>query len=664
MGEESVERGNWGSQLDFLLSCVGFAVGLGNVWRFPYLAYRNGGATFLFPYIIMLFIAGLPLFFMEMALGQFASEGPITVWKMSPFFSGIGFAMCIISGVVSIYYNVIITYAMYYMFVAFVNLDDDLPWAKCDRINWASAKCRDEPYPRFAELNETKAMDAIRTDVYENSCIHDKMLDDNFTMKLNETFPGVGNYDELNSTIIRNDLFEDCAKTFVSPAAEFLNNYVLGVNEATDFSDLGGISLKIILTLALAWLLIFFCLMKGVKSSGKVVYFTATFPYIILIVLLVRGLTLDGNWAGVEFYIVPKWEKLLDAKVWGDAATQIFYSLGVGFGGLLTMASYNTFKNNCYRDAVVVALINCGTSIFAGFAIFSLLGHMAYVTNQDVSKVADSGPGLAFVAYPDGITKLPAQSLWAFLFFFMILTLGLDTQFAMMETVISGISDIFPHVLRRRKALFTFIACLVGFLLGIPQTTKGGMWVLTLMDWYSGSYNLMFVALAELICLMYVYGYKNFCSDIEMMVGHKPNIYWLATWVVITPLAVAFIIVIGAVQYTKASYAGYIFEDWVQGMGWIMVSVPIAAILIVGILQICRYGVPGCFKPLSDWGPAEPENRTGRYAFMDTGIAISCNDPLPFTVEKGGKIAAINDGVNGSYHVNTGYVHHRESPPL
>ncbi|XP_070196661.1 sodium- and chloride-dependent glycine transporter 2-like [Littorina saxatilis] len=270
MGEESVERGNWGSQLDFLLSCVGFAVGLGNVWRFPYLAYRNGGATFLFPYILMLFIAGLPLFFLELALGQFASEGPITVWKMSPFFSGIGFAMCIISGVVSIYYNVIITYAIYYMFVSFVNLDDDLPWAKCHKDTWATAKCRDTPYPRFAELNETQAMDAITNDVYENSCIHDKMLDDNFTMKLNETFHGVGSYDELNSTIIRNDLFEDCAKTFVSPASEFLNNYVLGVNEATDFSDLGGISLKIILTLALAWLLIFFCLMKGVKSSGKV----------------------------------------------------------------------------------------------------------------------------------------------------------------------------------------------------------------------------------------------------------------------------------------------------------------------------------------------------------------------------------------------------------
>nr|KAG5707769.1 hypothetical protein BaRGS_015929 [Batillaria attramentaria] len=609
-----VERGSWGRKLDFFLSCVGFAVGLGNVWRFPYLAYRNGGATFLFPYIIMLAIAGLPLFFIELALGQFASEGPITVWKMSPFFTGIGFAMVIISGVVSVYYNVIIAYAIYYMWVAFVNLDDDLPWANCDNW-WRSDGCRDKPYPDFKNLNETEAMEAITGDVYKEDCIRELMLNNSFAMKVEDEW-GASNYSQLNSTMIRTDLFKQCAKVFVSPADDFWTNYVLRLNEAEDFGNLGGISLKNILTLALAWVLIFFCLMKGVKSSGKVVYFTATFPYVILIVLLVRGVTLEGYMDGINFYVVPEWEKLADAKVWGDAATQIFYSLGVGFGGLLTMASYNKFKNNCYRDAITVALINCATSIFAGFAIFSLLGHMSYKTNQPIDKVADSGPGLAFVAYPDGITQLPAQSLWAFLFFFMILTLGLDSQFAMMETVISGITDVFKDSLRKRKMEFTLFCCVVGFLLGIPQTTKGGIWVLTLFDWYSGSYNLMFIALCELVCLMYVYGFRNFGDDIHMMVGIKPGIYWLATWLVITPMTISFIIIIGAIQYTKAYYGNYVFEDWVQGIGWVMVVIPLVAIVVVAIVQMKRYGVPECFKPDKDWGPADPENRTGRYATL------------------------------------------------
>nr|KAG5698531.1 hypothetical protein BaRGS_023234 [Batillaria attramentaria] len=552
--------------------------------------------------------------------------------------------MVIISGVVCIYYNVIIAYAIYYMWISFVNLDDDLPWANCQNW-WRSEGCRDKPYPDFNTLNETEAMAAIKGDVYKDDCIRELMMNSSFRSKVNEMW-GTTTYTDLNSTMIRSDLFKDCAKTFVSPADDFWTNYVLRVNEAEHFSNLGGISLKNILTLALAWILIFFCLMKGVKSSGKVVYFTATFPYFILIVLLVRGVTLEGYMEGINFYVIPKWEKLTEAKVWGDAATQIFYSLGVGFGGLLTMASFNKFKNNCYRDAIVVALINCSTSIFAGFAIFSLLGHMAHVTNQNVEDVASDGPGLAFVAYPDGITKLPASSLWAFLFFFMILTLGLDTQFAMMETVISGISDMFPNALRRRKALFTGLTCLGGFLLGIPQTTKGGIWVLTLFDWYSGSYNLMFVALCELICLMYVYGYKNFSADIEMMVGFKPNIYWLATWLVITPIAIAFIIVIGAVQYAKAYYNGYQFEDWAQGIGWIMVVVPLLAIVIVAIVQMCRYGVPGCFKPLEDWGPAEDENRTGRYAPL--------NPSLPYRLDTvlGGKTGPTDGGMENAAFVN------------
>ncbi|KAK7485581.1 hypothetical protein BaRGS_00023156 [Batillaria attramentaria] len=474
--------------------------------------------TFLFPYIIMLGVAGLPLFFIEMALGQFASEGPITVWKMSPFFTGIGFAMVIISGVVCIYYNVIIAYAIYYMWISFVNLDDDLPWANCQNW-WRSEGCRDKPYPDFNTLNETEAMAAIKGDVYKDDCIRELMMNSSFRSKVNEMW-GTTTYTDLNSTMIRSDLFKDCAKTFVSPADDFWTNYVLRVNEAEHFSNLGGISLKNILTLALAWILIFFCLMKGVKSSGK------------------------GR--------------------------------------------------------------HCGSPDQLQYIHLCRLRYLL----------------------PAGTSRT-----W-------------QVTFAMMETVISGISDMFPNALRRRKALFTGLTCLGGFLLGIPQTTKGGIWVLTLFDWYSGSYNLMFVALCELICLMYVYGYKNFSADIEMMVGFKPNIYWLATWLVITPIAIAFIIVIGAVQYAKAYYNGYQFEDWAQGIGWIMVVVPLLAIVIVAIVQMCRYGVPGCFKPLEDWGPAEDENRTGRYAPL--------NPSLPYRLDTvlGGKTGPTDGGMENAAFVN------------
>ena len=85
---EDADRETWGSNLDFLLSIIGFAVDLANVWRFPYLCYKNGGGAFLIPYILMLTLGALPLFYMELILGQFHRQGPISVWRISPIFKG------------------------------------------------------------------------------------------------------------------------------------------------------------------------------------------------------------------------------------------------------------------------------------------------------------------------------------------------------------------------------------------------------------------------------------------------------------------------------------------------------------------------------------------------------------------------------------------------
>ena len=123
----------------------------------------------------------------------------------------------------------------------------------------------------------------------------------------------------------------------------------------------------------------------------QAVYFTATFPYLILVILFFRGVTLTGADKGIEFYITPKWEKLLEPKVWVDAAGQIFFSLGVGHGGLLTFSSYNKYHHNIYRDTMMIAVGTGVVSLFAGFVIFSTLGHMAHVLDTEVDNVVASG---------------------------------------------------------------------------------------------------------------------------------------------------------------------------------------------------------------------------------------------------------------------------------
>lgn len=166
----------------------------------------------------------------------------------------------------------------------------------------------------------------------------------------------------------------------------------------------------------------------------------------VLFILLIRAVTLPGASLGINFYLVPDWSKLSDVSVWNDAAAQIFFSLSVAGGGLVTLASYNKFHNNILRDTMIVCIGNCMTSFTAGFAIFSVLGFMATELGVEVKDVAKSGTGLAFEAYPDLVTRLPLPTLWAILFFAMLFTLGLDSQFAIVETILTGILDLMPHL--------------------------------------------------------------------------------------------------------------------------------------------------------------------------------------------------------------------------
>lgn len=314
-------------------------MGLGNVWRFPYLAQKNGGGAFLVPYFTMLAIQGIPIFYLELAVGQRLRKGAIAAWhevnsiagpsitaprthfslslshcrrQISPYLGGIGISSAVVSYVVALYYNTIIAWCLIYLLHSF---ESPLPWAECPK----------RLYSNFTYDIEPECVASSPTQYYW-----------------------------YRSTLMS------------SPS----------VNEPIEFNY------HVALALLTAWFLVYICMIQGITSSGKIVYITAIFPYVVLIIFFFRGITLPGASKGIAHLFTPRWELLLDPVVWLEAGTQIFFSLGLAFGGLIAFSSYNPANNNCYRDALVVAFTNCGTSMFAGVVVFSVIGFKATSTYE------------------------------------------------------------------------------------------------------------------------------------------------------------------------------------------------------------------------------------------------------------------------------------------
>lgn len=198
-------------------------------------------------------------------------------------------------------------------------------------------------------------------------------------------------------------------------------------NEVGDWSHFNW---PVALCLTLAWLISYLCLVRGLSSSKRLVYTISIFPYVILVIFFLKAFQLEGMEHGVRYLFAPdvsvltlyyynthlpllchlcmlcvvlyvmlyanhlkrsphQWPKLLDPFVWLQAAAQVFFSLGLGFGGLIALSSYNSINNNCYRDAVKVSIINFATSLLAGVVIFSILGFRAQLNHSKCQMERD-----------------------------------------------------------------------------------------------------------------------------------------------------------------------------------------------------------------------------------------------------------------------------------
>ncbi|XP_053689270.1 sodium-dependent nutrient amino acid transporter 1 isoform X2 [Sabethes cyaneus] len=552
--DNSTGRDQWGKGIEFLMSCIAMSVGLGNVWRFPFIALENGGGAFVIPYIIVLLLVGKPVYYMEMIIGQFSSRGSVKIYDCAPIMRGVGYGQIFSVIALITYYSSLMSIILSYMFDSFRS---PLPWAHC-RPEWG---------PNCLDAAAKAASD--------------------------------GSVNDNNNTNI------------LSSSEFYFKRVVLKEISSID-NGIGLPDWQLTLFLCLSWSIVLLTLIKGVKSAGKASYFLALFPYVVMAILLVRACTLPGAVNGIVYFLKPQWDKILEPKVWYAAVTQCFFSLSICFGNIIMYSSYNKFRHNVSRDATIVTSIDTLTSLLAGCTIFGILGHLAHVVGTDeVGTVVKPGAGLAFISYPEAIAKFDVvPQVFSVMFFLMLFVLGIGSNVAMTSCVMTVIRDQFPKVKNWHAAS---VIAICGVALGSVYVTPGGQYILTLVDHFGASFIALVLAIAELFAIGWIYGVDRFCKDVEFMLGTRPNIYWRLCWRWITPALMTAILIYNLATLEPLTYQGYIYPSIAYDLGWCIAALGLLQLPIWAIYSIVKQDgktltekIMKTFRPLQNWGPIEP----------------------------------------------------------
>ncbi|KAJ0069988.1 hypothetical protein NL108_018444, partial [Boleophthalmus pectinirostris] len=507
--------------------------------------------AFLVLYLILLILIGIPVFFLELAVGQRFRRGSIGIWNyISPRLGGIGFASCVVCFFGALYYNVIIGWSLFYFSQSF---QQPLPWHECPLVK-------------------------------------------------NETYTYV---------------VPECDKS--SAATYYWYREALDISDS--ISESGGLNWKMTLCLLAAWTMVCLAMIKGIQSSGKVMYFSSLFPYVVLICFLVQALLLKGSVDGIKHMFTPQIDVMADPMAWRDAASQVFFALGLGFGGVIAFSSYNKRDNNCHFDAVLVSFINFFTSVLATLVVFAVLGFKANIMNDkcvatntnrvvsllgtrieasliphhinlsapetvtaedyhqiisviravqedDFSKLGletcsiekelnqtVQGTGLVFIAFTEAMTHFPASPFWSVMFFLMLVNLGLGSMFGIIEGILTPLIDTF----KVRKELFTVGCCVLAFSIGLMFVQRSGNYFVAMFDSYTVTLPLLIVVILENVAVVWVYGIDKFFEDLRDMLGFSPFRFYYYMWKFITPILLLLLLGSSFIQLvmTPPSYSAW-----------------------------------------------------------------------------------------------------------
>lgn len=604
-GDDGPARETWGNRFTFFISTLGMSVGLGQVWRFPTLAYRQGGGAFLIIYGIMIFLFGNALFFFEVSNGQYTSKNPWNVYDKVPLFQGIGWSMIVYAYLFCTYYTHMVSFSIYYLYRCFTY---NLPWTYCpedDPSHPDKYSCL--PYGQYkygtegiicgGELisfdPELCTTDPDLKDVHQHCCAFLSLTGD----ECKKAF----------------DAAKLCGKKEY-PSEYFWSHSVNMLHREgdPDYYSLGHPIPWLVCSSFIAWLLAYLTLYKGIKSLGVIMYIMVPLPYIVLFIMLGVIIPQEGSTYGLKEFFTPQLHSFYDITVWRVATEQAFYSIGVAMGPLITFGSYSKFNSPSHIDGSLICLCIFLTSVLCSMVVFSVLGFLSKKTGRSFYNVVASGPGLVFIVYPESLELLPASQFFSALFYIMLINLGLSSVTGIIETVPSAVYDIWPKT-RKYKYLINLGVLTSCFLLGLPITCRGGLNVYNTVDTYAAGMTLIPICALELLIIVIFYGLGRFCEDISYMLGFYPNRYWRYQWL-LGPFILAAVFIYGVVTFKAPD-----LPKWLILVGWFLFALIMIQIIIAMIWKIIVYkkadNLKNITKPPSDHGPKKESDRAGRDEF-------------------------------------------------
>jgi len=471
----------WESETQYWLGVIGYAVGYGNVWRFPYFLFTYGGPAFMLPYILSLVFLGIPVFLIENSIGQMMGH-PVSVFrKIHPKFRGIGVSGMILAILICQYYVVLLAWTLIFLVNSF---QSPLPWS------------------------EPKGGNPWNEDYFE---------------------------DEVLMT-------------------------------SGNISETGSVHPHLVLALIFSWVLVYLCIWKGVKGAGKILYVTAPAPYVILFCLFLRGITLEGAGKGLEFMVSTELENFFSLTPWRMAGNQVLFSLGMGANAMVLFAAYREKTQRLVRSSIILPIINSCTSLLACATIYTFIGHISSEENLDIEELPLDGPKLAFIAYPISLALMPGNNFWAVAFFAMLLMLGLDSEFALVEAFVSFLEE--EKLTNLRREYSAAVVCAAGCLFGLVFTVDSGQYVLYLFDRYTSSISVFLIVLLEVVVVVWIYGVQNLSEEVHKHTGEEFPQWMKRIMKYVTPVICGLLFVMALVSEFLEPPED--FPWWAVLLGWLI----------------------------------------------------------------------------------------------